>query len=92
MELRQTEVSSNLIAKGINLTVTKEAKEWLSEKGYDPTFGARPLRRVIQDNLEDKLSDAILGGTVNPGDTAIIDVSEDEIVVKVDSPLPVGSA
>ena len=92
VDLMLTEVSSNLIEKGINLEVTKEAKEWLSEKGYDPTFGARPLRRVIQDNLEDKLSDAILGGTVNPGDTAIIDVSEDEIVVKVDSPLPVGSA
>ena len=92
VDLMLTEVSANLIEKGINLEVTQAAKEWLSEKGYDPTFGARPLRRVIQDNLEDKLSDAILGSTVNPGDTAIIDVSEDEIVVKTDSPVPIGSA
>ncbi len=90
--LMLTEVSANLIEKGINLEVTQEAKNWLSEKGYDPTFGARPLRRVIQDNLEDKLSDAILGSMVNPGDTAVIEVSEDEIVVKADSPVPVGSA
>jgi len=87
-----TEVSSNLVEKGINLEVTQEAKDWLSEKGYDPTFGARPLRRIIQDNLEDKLSDAILGSMVNPGDTAIIEVSEDEIVVRAESPVPVGSA
>ena len=92
VDLMLTEVSANLIEKGINLEVTQAAKDWLSEKGYDPTFGARPLRRVIQDNLEDKLSDAILGSTVNPGDTAIIDVSEDEIVVKTDSPVPIGSA
>jgi len=92
VDLMLTEVSSNLVEKGINLEVTQEAKDWLSEKGYDPTFGARPLRRIIQDNLEDKLSDAILGSTVNPGDTAIIEVSEDEIVVRADSPVPVGSA
>ena len=66
----------------MDLEVTDAAKDWLCEKGYDPTFGARPLRRTIQDNVEDKLSDAILGGDLNPGDTALVDVEEDEIVIK----------
>jgi ATP-dependent Clp protease ATP-binding subunit ClpC len=91
VDLMLAEVAFNLVEKGIGLEVTQEAKDWLAEKGYDPSFGARPLRRIIQDNLEDKLSDAILGGSITPGDTAIIEVSEDEIFVKSDSPVPVGS-
>ncbi len=92
VELMLIDVSSSLIEKGIGLEVTQEAKDWLAEKGYDPQFGARPLRRVIQDNLEDRLSDAILGGTLNPADTAVIEVEEDEIVVKVRSLVPATTA
>ena len=92
VDLMLTDVASGLLEKGISLEVTDEAKDWIAEKGYDQLFGARPLRRVIQDNLEDKLSDAILSGTLNPGDTAIIDLANDEIIVKVESPLPVASA
>ena len=86
------EVASNLIEKGVDMEVTQEAKNWLTEKGFDPKFGARPLRRVIQDNVEDKLSDAVLGGSMNPGDTAVVDIADDEIVVTARSPLEVASA
>ena len=86
------EVASNLIEKGVDMEVTREAKDWLSEKGFDPKFGARPLRRVIQDNVEDKLSDAVLGGALSPGDTAVIDVTDGEIVVTAKSPLEVAPA
>jgi ATP-dependent Clp protease ATP-binding subunit ClpC len=93
VELMLTEVSSNLIEKGISLEITDEAKGWLSEKGYDPQFGARPLRRVIQDSVEDRLSDAILGGELKPGDTAVVDTGDDgEIVVAAQSPVPLASA
>jgi ATP-dependent Clp protease ATP-binding subunit ClpC len=92
VELMLIDVSSSLIEKGIGLEVTQETKDWLAEKGYDPQFGARPLRRVIQDNLEDRLSDAILGGTLNPADTAVIEVEEDEIVVKAQSLVPATTA
>ena len=92
VDLMLSEVSASLIEKGIELDVTDVAKEWLAEHGYDPQFGARPLRRIIQDNVEDKLSDAILGGSLNPGDSAIIDVSDDEIVVNSKSPLSVTPA
>ncbi|MCY4654578.1 MAG: ATP-dependent Clp protease ATP-binding subunit [Dehalococcoidia bacterium] len=90
--IEMKDVASNLIEKGINLEITDAAKEWLVEKGYDPIFGARPLRRVIQDNVEDKLSDAILAGDLGPADTAIIDVDDDSIVVKSESPFSVVSS
>jgi ATP-dependent Clp protease ATP-binding subunit ClpC len=85
------DVTSNLIEKGIDLVVTDAAKEWLIEKGYDPMYGARPLRRVIQDNVEDKLSDAILAGELGPADTAIIDLDDDNLVVKAESPFSVAA-
>ncbi len=89
--LELKDVTSNLIEKGIDLRVTDAAREWLVEKGYDPLYGARPLRRVIQDHVEDKLSDAILGGELGPADTAIIDVVDDALVVKAESPFSVAS-
>jgi ATP-dependent Clp protease ATP-binding subunit ClpC len=93
VDLNLEDVSVGLIEKGINLEVTDRAKEWLGENGYDANFGARPVRRLIQDQVEDKLSDAILNGSLNPGDTAIIDLDDDgDIFVKADSPVPAASA
>ena len=89
--LMLNEVVSSLIEKGIDLEVSDDAKDWLCDKGFDPVFGARPLRRVIQDNLEDKLSDAILAGELGPADTAVVEVEDDDIVVKTRSPFTVAS-
>ncbi len=83
------DVTSNLIEKGIDLKVTDEAKDWLVDEGYDPAFGARPLRRVIQDHIEDKLSDAILSGRLGPADTAVIDLEDGELVVRAESPFSI---
>jgi ATP-dependent Clp protease ATP-binding subunit ClpA len=54
----------------------------LAEKGYDPEMGARPLRRVIQQRVEDKLSDALLGGDFQAGDTIFVDVEDEEIILR----------
>ena len=90
VDLMLNEVSAGLFEKAITLEVTDKAKEWLAYKGYDPHFGARPLRRMIQDHVEDKLSDAVLAGEFNPGDTAVVDLNDnDEIRVTCESPLPV---
>lgn len=62
VDLMLTTVTEQLAEKEIKLEVTDAAKDFLGEKGYDEVFGARPLRRVIQDMIEDKLSDAVLGG------------------------------
>ena len=67
--------------KEINLEVTDAAKDLLGEKGYDEVFGARPLRRVIQDMVEDKLSESLLRGEFQPGDTVVVDVEGEEVIV-----------
>ena len=74
-------VTQQLSEKGIKLEVTDAAKDFLGEKGYDEVFGARPLRRVIQDMVEDKLSDSLLRGQFRTGDTAVVDLEGEEIVV-----------
>jgi len=78
VDLEMAEVVKQLTSKGISLEVTIEAKDWLGEKGYDQVFGARPLRRVIQDSIEDRLSEMLLGGAFGPGDTVKIDRKAEE--------------
>src|SRR5690606_26447564 len=62
VELELNKVRERLIEHAITLEMTEEARDWLAERGYDPEFGARPLRRLIQNEVEDALSDGILGG------------------------------
>ena len=66
----------------LKLEATDEAKTFLAEKGYDPKFGARPLRRVIQRLVEDPLSEGLLMGEFKPGDTVLADLEEDKIVLR----------
>jgi ATP-dependent Clp protease ATP-binding subunit ClpC len=93
VKLQLQDVNAELIEQGITMEVSDAARAWLSEKGYDPQFGARPMRRLIQDHLEDKLSDAIIAGDLSPGDTAMVDINEDEdedgLVVHAKETLPV---
>ena len=64
------------------LEATAEAKESLAEHGYDPQYGARPLRRVIQQMVEDPLSEGVLAGKFREGMCVIIDVADGEIVLE----------
>ncbi|MCK6565125.1 MAG: NDP-hexose 4-ketoreductase, partial [Dehalococcoidia bacterium] len=73
VDLELKKVEKQLASKGVALEVTIEAKDWLGEKGYDQVFGARPLRRVIQDNIEDRLSEMLLAGEFGPGDRVVVD-------------------
>ena len=59
----------------------------MAEKGFDPNFGARPLRRQIQDDIEDRLSEEFLAGGFGLGDTVVIDVVDGETVVRVETPV-----
>jgi len=81
VDLLLGDVSKNLLIKGISMEATDNARDWLGEKGYDPVFGARPLRRVIQNELEDRLSEALLEGRFGPGDTVLVDAEGGEIVL-----------
>jgi len=81
VDLMLASVTQQLAEKGIKLEVTVAAKDFLGEKGYDEVFGARPLRRVIQDMVEDKLSEDLLRGKFREGDTIVVDREGEEIVV-----------
>ncbi|HWU59620.1 MAG TPA: AAA family ATPase [Microbacteriaceae bacterium] len=61
----------------LELGVTPDARAWLSERGYDPIYGARPLRRLMQHEIDDRLATALLDGTIRDGDTVLVDLSED---------------
>ncbi len=80
VDLSLRDVEKQLMTKGVMLEVTEAAKDWLGEKGYDPVFGARPLRRVIQNEIEDKLSEALLQERFATGDKIVIDAEEDKLV------------
>ena len=75
-------VRKELAEKKVELELTDAARSWLGEKGFDPVLGARPLRRLIQNEVEDALSDEVLSGRLDTGDVALIDVEEDEIVIR----------
>jgi ATP-dependent Clp protease ATP-binding subunit ClpC len=77
-----TQVQGQLKEKAITLEVTDAAKDLLGEKGYDPAFGARPLRRIIERLVEDPLSETILNGRFRSGETVLVDAQDREIVLK----------
>jgi ATP-dependent Clp protease ATP-binding subunit ClpC len=79
VELELAKVGERLEEHEIILTASPEALELLAELGYDPEMGARPLKRVIQQQVEDNLSDALLSGEFNDGDKIFVDVVEGEI-------------
>ena len=82
VDLMLDQVVASLKEKGVTLEVTDEAKDFIGNKGYDPVFGARPLRRSIQTLVEDQLSEALLRGEFMPGDTVVVDCADDSIVIK----------
>jgi ATP-dependent Clp protease ATP-binding subunit ClpC len=82
VDLMLKDVGKQLVAKGVEFQVTDAAKDWLGEKGYDEVFGARPLRRVIQNEIEDRLSEALLEGRFAEGEKIEIDVGGDEIMIR----------
>ncbi|MGD1903887.1 MAG: ATP-dependent Clp protease ATP-binding subunit [Geitlerinemataceae cyanobacterium] len=82
-EILLKEVFGRLTEQGITLEVTDKFKDRLVDEGYNPAYGARPLRRAIMRLLEDSLAEEILSGRIQDGDTAVVDVDEDgKVVVK----------
>ena len=89
VSLELDKVAKRLADHRISLRTTEAAIDLLAAEGYDPDMGARPLRRVIQFRIEDKISDFFLSGEVVDGDTVLVDASDDgEILLKrIDTPL-----
>ena len=79
VDLLAREVERRLSERKIKLEVSEDAKTWLVRKGYDPVFGARPLRRAIQKYVENPISTKILQGEFKEGDTVAVSLQEDEL-------------
>ncbi|MFC1974208.1 ATP-dependent Clp protease ATP-binding subunit, partial [Chloroflexota bacterium] len=80
VDLLMAEVSKRLEERSITVNLTEEAKSWLAKAGFDPTFGARPLKRTIQREVENPLSKKILLGELKEGDEVKVDVSNEGLV------------
>ena len=73
VDIQVAQVSARLTDRRITLDVTDSAREWLANTGYDPAYGARPLRRLVQTEVGDQLARMLLAGEVHDGDTVLVD-------------------
>ncbi len=76
VDLQVDRLAARLAARRLTLTVTPAAREWLALTGFDPVYGARPLRRLVQSAVGDQLARALLGGEIGDGDEVLVDVDE----------------
>jgi ATP-dependent Clp protease ATP-binding subunit ClpB len=90
VELQVTQVLGRVRERGIEVTLTEAARELLGNMGYDPAYGARPLRRVIQKQLTDRLALALLEGKLRAGDTVLVDTTDGQLsFAHTNTPAPV---
>ncbi|MDP3070523.1 MAG: ATP-dependent chaperone ClpB [Opitutaceae bacterium] len=82
VNLLLADLNKRLADRRVTVTLDKKAKEWAAEKGYDPVFGARPLKRFLQRNIETKLARALIGGEVSEGSEVKFTVKDDALVMK----------
>jgi ATP-dependent Clp protease ATP-binding subunit ClpC len=78
VDLQMKDVQLRLKEHGLNVELTVVAREWLAKEGYDPSFGARPLKRALQKHVESPLSVTLLSGEFSEGDTVIVDLDADK--------------
>jgi ATP-dependent Clp protease ATP-binding subunit ClpC len=82
VNLEIEKLRQRILENGFDIKLTEEAQEWLATHGYSSEYGARPLRRLIQQELETPMSDALLAGSYSVGDVIVVDAEDDEIVLR----------
>ncbi len=70
-------LEARLTERRLALSVSPAARVWLAERGYDPIYGARPLRRLMQHEIDDRLATALIAGNIRDGETVAVDVASD---------------
>ena len=83
VELYIDRLTRRLQDRRLDLAVTPDARSWLAERGYDPIYGARPLRRLMQHEIDDKLATALLSGEIRDGDIVIVDLASDNDTLSI---------
>jgi ATP-dependent Clp protease ATP-binding subunit ClpB len=81
VEIQLTRLEKRLAGRKITLELDPQAKAWLADEGYDPVFGARPLKRVIQRHLQDPLAEMILAGDVLDGATVVVSAGPEGLLI-----------
>ncbi len=81
VEIQLARLTKRLAGRNVALELDADARQWLADEGYDPVFGARPLKRVIQRALQDRLAEMILGGEVHDGDSISVSAGPDGLLV-----------
>jgi ATP-dependent Clp protease ATP-binding subunit ClpB len=81
-------LASRLVDRRLTLEVSDAAREWLAVSGFDPVYGARPLRRLVQTAIGDQLARSLLGGEIRDGDTVVVDLNQDRTGLAVTSKAP----
>ena len=82
------QLETQLAERRVAITLAPDARAWLARKGYDPTYGARPLARLIQAEVRNPLTDEILFGNLEHGGTVLIDLDEDTLAFTVEASPP----
>ena len=85
VDIQLTRLSARLAERKITLNVTDTAKALIAERGYDPLFGARPLKRTIQNDLENPLAKHVISGAIKEGDTVTADKKNEDIAFSTSS-------
>jgi ATP-dependent Clp protease ATP-binding subunit ClpA len=90
VELQMKEVRTRLEEQGLSVEINPAAREWLAKAGFDPIFGARPLKRVLQKHIESALSVKLLEGEYKEGERVIVDLNAEKtgLVFKKDGTAP----
>ncbi len=78
--LQMKDIQSRLSDHGLTVELTEEATHWLADQGFDPAFGARPLKRALQKHIESPLSISLLSSDFKPGDTVLVDIKDNDVV------------
>ncbi len=82
VDLQMKEVATRLEEHGLEVALTEAARSWLAKVGYDPSFGARPLRRALQKYVESPLSVSLLSGEFHTGEKVLVDIEDDKVVFR----------
>jgi ATP-dependent Clp protease ATP-binding subunit ClpB len=78
VDLQLARLARRLADRRLTLDVTDAARDWLASNGYDPVYGARPLRRLVQSAIGDRLAKALLAGEIRDGDRVVVDLAPDK--------------
>jgi ATP-dependent Clp protease ATP-binding subunit ClpB len=83
VDIQLNRLAKRLGERRLTLEVTDLARDWLASNGYDPVYGARPLRRLVQSAIGDRLANALLSGEVRDGDRVLVDIADDKRALTV---------